>query len=54
MLAAILCNDFKFKKLILNYPIDKAYFLHKKEWEQKYNYELIIGDGTSIVERIFE
>ena len=54
VLAAILCNDLKFKKLIFNYPIDKAYFLHKKEWEQKYNYELIIEDGTSIVERIFE
>ena len=37
VLATILCKDSKFKKLIFNYPIDKAYFLNKKEWKQKYN-----------------
>ena len=54
VLATILCKDSKFKKLIFNYPIDKAYFLNKEEWKEKYNYEVIIGDGKSIVERIFE
>lgn len=54
VLAAILCKDSKFKKLIFNYPIDKAYFLNKKEWKQKYNYDIIIGDGKAVVERMFE
>ena len=54
VLATILCKDSKFKKLIFNYPIDKAYFLDKEEWKEKYNYEVIIGDGKTIVERIFE
>ena len=54
VLATILCKDSKFKKLIFNYPIDKAYFLNKEEWKEKYNYEVIIGDGKTIVERIFE
>ena len=54
VLATILCKDSKFKKLIFNYPIDKAYFLNKEEWKEKYNYDVIIGDGKTIVERIFE
>ena len=54
VLAAILCRDSKFKKLIFNYPIDKAYFLNKEEWKEKYNYEVIIGDGKTMVERMFE
>lgn len=54
VLATILCKDTKFKKLIFNYPIDKAYFLNKEEWKEKYNYDVIIGDGKTIVERIFE
>lgn len=54
VLATILCRDSKFKKLIFNYPIDKAYFLNKEEWKEKYNYEVIIGDGKTMVERMFE
>lgn len=54
VLATILCKDSKFKKLIFNYPIDKAYFLNKEEWKEKYNYDVIIGDGKTIVERMFE
>lgn len=54
VLATILCKDSKFKKLIFNYPIDKAYFLNKEEWKEKYNYDVIIGDGKTIVERTFE
>ena len=54
VLATILCKDSKFKKLIFNYPINKAYFLNKEEWKEKYNYEVIIGNGKTIVERIFE
>ena len=52
--ATILCKDSKFKKLIFNYPIDKAYFLNKEEWKEKYNYDVIIGDGKTITERTFE
>lgn len=54
VLATILCKDSKFKKLIFNYPIDKAYFLNKEEWKEKYNYDVIIGDGKTITERMFE
>ena len=54
VLAAILCKDLKFKKLIFNYPLDKAYFLDKEEWKEKYNYEIIIGNGKTMVERMFE
>lgn len=53
VLAAIICKDSLFKRLVFNYPIDKAHFLDKKEWKEKYNYEVIIGDGKNIVERIF-
>lgn len=52
--AAIICNDSQFKRLVFNYPIEKAYFLDKEEWKEKYNYEVIIGDGKTMVERIFE
>ena len=54
VLAAILCKDSKFKKLIFNYPIEKAAFLDKEEWREKYNYEIVIGDGKNILERKFE
>lgn len=54
VLAAILCKDSQFKKIVFNYPIDKAYFLDKEEWKEKYSYEVIIGDGKTTVERIFE
>lgn len=54
VLAAILCKDSKFKKLIFNYPIEKALFLDKEEWREKYNYEIVIGDGKNILERKFE
>lgn len=53
VLAAILCKDTQFKKLVFNYPIDKAYFFDKEEWKEKYNYEVIIGDGKTMVERMF-
>lgn len=53
-LATVLCEDVHFKKLVFNYPINKAYFLDKKEWKEKYKYEVIIGDGKTMVERIFK
>ena len=53
-LAVLLCKDSKLKKIIFNYPIDKAHFLDKEEWKEKYNYEIIMGDGKNIVERMFE
>ena len=53
VLAAIICKDSQFKRLVFNYPIDKAYFLDKEEWKEKYNYEVIIGDGKTTVERKF-
>lgn len=54
VLATIICNDLKHKSLIFNYPIDKAYFFNREEWKEKYNYEVIIGNGENIIERIFE
>jgi hypothetical protein len=52
-LAAIICSGSEFKRMIFNYPIDKAFFLDKEEWKEKYNYEIIIGDGKNAVERTF-
>lgn len=54
VLATIICKCSHFKKIVFNYPIEKAYFLNKEQWKKKYNYEVIIGDGKNIVERIFE
>lgn len=51
VLAAIICHDHQFKRLVFNYPIDKARFIDKEEWKKKYNYEVIIGDGENIMER---
>lgn len=51
VLAAIICHDHQFKRLVFNYPIDKARFIDKEEWKKKYNYEVIIGDGENIIER---
>lgn len=53
-LAAIICSNSKFKKLVFNYPVEKAVFLDKEEWKKRYNYEVIIGDGKTMIERIFE
>lgn len=54
VLATIICKDCHHNKIIFDYPIEKAKFLDKTEWKVKYNYEVIIGNGNSIVERIFE
>ena len=53
-LAAVLCKDIHLKKLVFNYPIDKAYFINKTEWKEKYKYEVIIGDGETVMERVFK
>lgn len=37
-------------KFIFNYPIEKAEFINKDEWKEKYNYSTLIGDGNSIVQ----
>ena len=31
-----------------------AFHIFKEEWKEKYNYEVIIGDGKTMVERMFE
>lgn len=54
VLSTIICKDSNFKKIIFDYPIDKAHFLDKAAWKEKYNYELIIGDGHSVIERVFK
>lgn len=54
VLAAVLCKDIHLKKLVFNYPIDKAYFINKTEWKEKYKYEVIIGDGETVMERVFK
>lgn len=53
VLATIICNNSKFKRVVFNYPVDKASFLDKEEWKKRYNYEVIIGDGKTMMERIF-
>lgn len=54
VLSTIICKDSREKKLIFNYPIEKAHFINKQEWKKKYHYEVIMGDGNSVIERIFE
>ena len=54
VLAAVLCKDIHLKKLVFNYPIDKAYFINKTEWKEKYKYDVIIGDGETVMERVFK
>lgn len=54
VLANIICQDSKFKKIVFNYPIDKAFFLNKEEWKKIYNYDLIIGNGNIVLERVFK
>ena len=53
VLATIICNNSKFKRVVFNYPVDKAVFLDKEEWKKRYNYEVVIGDGKTMMERIF-
>lgn len=53
VLATIICNNSKFKRVVFNYPVDKAGFLNKEEWKKRYNYEVIIGDGKTMMERMF-
>ena len=53
VLTSIICKDPKHKKIIFNYPIEKAYFLDKLEWKEKYNYDIVMGDGNSTVERMY-
>ena len=48
------CKDIHLKKLVFNYPIDKAYFINKTEWKEKYKYDVIIGDGETVMERVFK
>lgn len=54
VLAAVFSKDIHLKKLVFNYPIDKAYFINKTEWKEKYKYEVIIGDGETVMERVFK
>ena len=54
VLASLLCKDTDYKKMVFNYPIDKASFIDKEKWKIKYNYEVVTGNGDTYVERIFE
>ena len=49
VMASILGTDRQRKTLIFNYPVEKAAFLNRPEWKQKYNYEIITGDGVTSV-----
>ena len=52
-LAALICENTKFKKIIFNYPIKKALFLDKTQWKNKYNYDIVMGDEKNTIERNF-
>ena len=52
-IANVIVHNKDNKKIIFNYPIEKASFFINKSWMKKYKYEVIMGDGTSIVERIY-
>lgn len=54
VLTTIICKDQNFKRLVFNYPIEKADYINKDEWKEKYKYDVIIGNGENVVERIFE
>lgn len=55
VLANIICqNPQEEKTIIFNYPIKQAELLDNKEWKDKYKYDLVIGDGNSIVERSYK
>lgn len=54
VLSTLVCKDLKYKKLIFNYPIEVAHLLNDNEWKQRYNYEVVMGTGSSIVERRYE
>lgn len=54
VLAAIITHDPEFKKVIFNYSHKKACLLDKEEWKEKYNYQIVIGDGDTILESTFE
>ncbi len=54
VLASLLCKDTNHKKIVFNYPIDKASFIDKEKWKLKYNYEVVTGNGDAYIERIFE
>ena len=51
VMASILGTDIRKKTMIFNYPVEKAAFLNRPEWKQKYNYEIITGDGVTSVRR---
>lgn len=52
-IANVLVFNKEHKKIIFNYPIDKAQIFNNDKWMEKYNYEIVIGDGKSIIERSY-
>lgn len=49
VLAKILQNNFKQKKIYFNYPIALKEELEKQELQEIYNYSVEFGDGKSIL-----
>lgn len=41
------------KKLIFNYKIKQAILVDHEEWKNKYKYEVVVGTGNQIIERIY-
>lgn len=54
VISAVICNDSSFKRIFFNYPIYKANVINNKDWKDKYNYDIVIGNGKSPIERNFE
>ena len=41
-------------KKLENAIVEVTVAFDKEEWKEKYNYEIIIGNGKTMVERMFE
>ena len=52
-IANVIVYNKEYKKIIFNYPIDKAKRFNNNNWMEKYNYEVVIGNGKSIIERSY-
>ena len=53
VIASIICSNKRKKTFFFNYPLEKILFLSNSTLKEKYNYEIIIGTGTSPIERNF-
>ena len=53
VLANIAILNKNAKTFVFNYPIEKAKFLCRKDWQDKYNYCICLNDGNNGIERTY-